>query len=130
MHSDGTLIMLTGQYRGAYKVGYHNRSRGRDKMYKALEQISQISYVRDEDRDDELDISGDVIFGNFKTNIHRANEESGRNGLATIGKYSAGCQVIRLYEDFKGFISLCEKSAELWGNSFTYTLFDESDFES
>ena len=35
--------------------------------------------------------------------------------------YSAGCQVIRLYEQQKMFMSLCHNS---WQNKFSYSLFD------
>ena len=47
-----------------------------------------------------------------------------------IDKWSAGCQVIAENNDFKLFMELVNKSATLYGNSFTYTLIESSDIES
>lgn len=126
--SGGTLIMVAGQYKSAYKLGLHGRSRSNP--YKALEQVRPMKYVRDNNRDSVVDISlidnpNNHIVGNFKSNIHRAHTSL----IAQwVGRYSAGCQVIQDPADFKRLIELCERSAATYGNGFTYTLFNEKDF--
>ena len=121
----GTLILVSGQYKGAYKVGLHGRSRSNP--YKALEQIRPMKYVRDNNRDSIVDISlidkpENHIVGNFKTNIHRAHQTVFQKW---VGRYSAGCQVIQRSEDFDEFMGIVELSRIKYGNSFTYTLFNE-----
>lgn len=59
----------------------------------------------------------------FGINIHRASKW----GTSTqIDKWSAGCQVIANNEDFDEFMSLARKGAQLYGNSFTYTLIESN----
>lgn len=71
LHRKGTAILVEGQYRGAYKVGTHNRSRP-SRSYEALEQKAIMKYFRDNNLDSIHDYNGPVYEGNFKTNIHRA----------------------------------------------------------
>jgi hypothetical protein len=130
LNSSGTAIIAEGQYRGAYKIGVHNRSKP-SKSYKALEQKSNMTYYRDNNKDDKSDFKGNLFTGNFKTNIHRAGE-SGWSKF--VDKWSAGCQVITGQNVLDGttnwlsFLGICEKSSEIYGNSFTYTLLNENDF--
>ena len=56
LSKDGTLIMLKGQYRGAYKIGIHGRTWASG-GYEALEQAKPMRYVRDNNKDDTLDLS-------------------------------------------------------------------------
>ena len=125
LNRNGTAVMLPGQYRGAYKLGIHGRtwvSGG----YEALEQVKPMLYYRDNNKDDLIDIDEAKAFeAVLKTNIHRAYP----NKISEfVGKYSAGCQVIKDPDDFKKFIHLV-KTAIDWDmpNSFTYTLLNERD---
>jgi len=139
MRKKGTIIMVPGQYSKAYKVGFH-------KSYKALEQINPMTYVRDNSKDSKLDFSlyseveeiEDVEkikalynpafeTSNSKTNIHRASKWK---NLLNVGRYSAGCQVIQNPLHFDKLIDLCEEQ-ENWGQgeTFTYTLLEEKDFD-
>ena len=60
--------------------------------------------------------------GYFGINIHR----SAKKGESTnVNKWSAGCQVFKNSLDYDIFICICEKSAEIYGNSFTYTLLEK-----
>ena len=43
------------------------------------------------------------------------------------GGSSAGCQVFRSSKDFYEFMDTLDYSADMYGNSFTYTLIEESD---
>lgn len=114
----GTAVMKPGQYRGAYMIGRH-------KGYKALQQIGPITVFRDANRDDEIDTTGvEEDTGIHAVNIHRADAF---RPSVTVGKWSAGCQVVRDPDHFAFLLSLCERARENYGNSFTYTLLDEQD---
>jgi hypothetical protein len=117
MNVRGTAILKPGQYRGAYKVGLH---RG----YRALEQKGNLTVWRDNDSDDELDFDGTEDSGLHAVNIHRANPEV---ASVRVDKWSAGCQVIADPDHFDFLMTLCERGAAKFGNSFTYTLLEESD---
>lgn len=115
----GTAVLKPGQYRNAYMIGKH---RG----YKALQQKKSVVVYRDANRDVYLDTSGITEDrGLFGINIHRSNAY---RASLKVGKWSAGCQVIQDPYHFNFLITLCDKSRELYGNSFTYTLLEESDF--
>ena len=116
MQAQGTAILAQGQYKGAYRIGMHQGK------YKALVQTKPITVIRDYDRDAKLDFrNGTKSKGMFGINIHRAS----LNGITKqVDKYSAGCQVFSNINEFKEFLSLCEKHLSLYGNSFTYTLID------
>jgi hypothetical protein len=115
----GTAIMKPGQYRRAYKVGRH-------KGYKALQQVGSITVYRDNNRDRELDTTGNSEQqGLHAINIHRANRV---RASTRVEKWSAGCQVMQDPDHFDFFMTLCERGAQKFANSFTYTLLESDDF--
>lgn len=119
MNIEGCAIMQEGQYKDVYKVGTH---RG----YKALQQIGNINYVRDNDKDNVLDFDAPKkVVGVFATNIHHADP----NGISVlVEKWSAGCQVIQ--KGWQEFIELCEKSRLITEcNLFDYTLINLNDIK-
>lgn len=120
MNSNGTAILVPGQYRSTYKIDLHNGK------YKALCQRSGLVKVyRDKNKDNVLDMDPKTIqSGYFGINIHKA-------GLASelIGGYSAGCQVFKNVQDFNHMMELANKSAAIYGNSFTYTLLTTDDLK-
>ena len=123
MNKAGTAILIPGQYRGAYKIGKHNRSRP-SRTYTALEQKEPMKYWRDNNKDKTHDYSGKVYEGNHKTNIHR----SSTTWMSKfVDKWSAGCQVITGPENWARFLQLCRRSETRYGNSFTYTLLNDHD---
>lgn len=130
MRKAGTIIMVPGQYRGAYKLGLHGRT-SRFGPYKALEQVKPIRYVRDNTKDNILDFhlmedEKNIFEDICKTNIHRASKWK---TLFNIGKYSAGCQVIQSPAHFAELMQLCEHQiSHGHGNGYTYTLLKEIDF--
>ena len=118
-NAKGTAILVPGQYRGCWKIGYHNGK------YKALVQAKPVKVYRDGNKDAIYDMAPETINeGLFGINIHRSNEGFTRE---TIDMYSAGCQVFNDPKDFARFLYLCEKQSKIYGNSFTYTLIDEKD---
>ena len=115
----GTAIMKPGQYRKAYKVGFHNR-------YKALQQIGAITVYRDANKDEVIDTTGvPEDTGIHAINIHKANAVL---PSVEVGKWSAGCQVFQDPDHFAFFMTLCERAKKIYGNELTYTLIDEGDF--
>jgi len=119
LNVEGTAIMQEGQYRDVYKIGLH-------KNYKALQQVGKINFVRDNDKDNELDFDAprkiqDIIYAN----IHHASDKE--NSL-TVDKWSAGCQVIQ--KGWQEFIELCERSRTVTQrNRFDYTLLNIKDLK-
>jgi hypothetical protein len=110
----GTAILSPAQYVGAYKLGLH---RG---QYTALVQVKPVTVIRDYNRNNVLDFfNGTKDTGYHGINIHKATGTT-----PTVDKDSAGCQVFENLPDFEEFMNLCQQAAELYGNSFTYTLVD------
>jgi hypothetical protein len=115
-NNTGTAIMKCQQARGAYRLGKHRN------LYTALVQVKPVLYWRDSNLDAVLDLT-DEREGRIGLNIHRAS----RHGSEVVDRFSAGCQVFGDPDDYDAFIKLCEKSAELYGNGFTYTLISVGD---
>ena len=118
INSKGCAILVPGQYRGAYRIGNHWG-------YPALVQVRPVKVYRDTNKDTNLDWDPDVSSideGYFGINIHRAKED-----VITphVAGYSAGCQVHQDSANFDEMMVLCRRAADMWSNSFTYTLFTE-----
>tara|TARA_Y100000310_G_C20598138_1_gene771584 strand:- start:826 stop:1434 length:609 start_codon:yes stop_codon:yes gene_type:complete len=119
MNSNGTAILVPGQYRGSHKIRLH---RGK---YEALGQKKLVKVYRDGNRDDVYDTDEETITeGLYGINIHRSNpyKES-----YYVNKWSAGCQVFEKVDNFNTFMEICRKARDIWGNSFTYTLIESKD---
>lgn len=120
-NAKGTAILIPGQYRGCWKIGYHNGK------YKALVQCKPVKVYRDGNKDEIYDMQPQTIDeGLFGINIHKSNQGFTRE---TVDMYSAGCQVFNNPNDFYRFMDLCEKQNKRYGNSFTYTLIDEKELD-
>jgi hypothetical protein len=121
---DATAILPHGQYVDTFKIGIHRKS------YTALTQAKKICVYRDYNRDSVLDFNvTDMNCGFFGINIHRAKRgvaDDGKGNTKVIGQYSAGCQVFQNSYCFDEFMEMAQKQKELYGNKFTYTLFDFS----
>ena len=124
MSNKGCAILKEGQYPGMWKIGTHI-------SYMALIQdqtCKPCMVIRDYNKDSILDFnSGVEESGIFNINCHRSTE-----GMVAInvGKASAGCQVFQSAFDFETFMSMVRQASMYCGNSFTYTLVNEKDFES
>lgn len=120
MRVEGTAILVAGQYRGVYKIDKHRGA------YDALcQRAGKVRVYRDANKDEILDHDeNSVREGYYGINIHRsnANRES-----TSVEKYSAGCQVFSDPWDFDLFMQLCKISANKYGETFTYTLLEESE---
>lgn len=117
MQVKGTAILKEGQYRGAWKIGYHKGK------YKALCQAKPVPVYRDGNKDDKFDLNSiSIDRGIFGINIHKAGDNS-----TLVDGWSYGCQVLAKSLDFNALMRLAERSASIFGNSFTYTLINEED---
>jgi len=116
----GTAILVPDQYRGAYKIGPHGKTR-----YTALIQRGdKVRVWRDNNRDTTPDYHGPEEQGWFGINIHK---HSGPGARLNTGGSSAGCQVFKKTPDFYEFMDTCQEASDRWSNSFTYTLIEEND---
>jgi len=123
INSKGTAILVPGQYRSTYKIDTH----GGKRKYTALCQRSgKVRVWRDDNRDSTPDYVGPEDEGMYGINIHR---QFGSDEREYTGGVSAGCQVFQSSKDFYEFMDTCNKSADKWGNSFTYTLIGEQDLK-
>lgn len=123
INSKGTAILVPGQYRSTYKIDTH----GGKRKYTALCQRSgEVKVWRDNNRDGEPDYVGPIDEGRYGINIHR---HFGSDEREYTGGVSAGCQVFQSSKDFYEFMDTCNRAADKWGNSFTYTLLDEADLQ-
>ena len=121
MNPKGTAILAPGQYRSTWKLGKHQGK------YEALVQRKPVKVYRDNNKDEIIDynnLSLTLDQGYFGINIHRSTPY---DQSYVINKWSAGCQVFKRVEDYNKFMELCQDSAKIYGNSFTYTLIQEKD---
>ncbi|MBO7693032.1 MAG: hypothetical protein J6Y28_09615 [Acholeplasmatales bacterium] len=115
----GTAILVPGQYRSCWALGKHKGK------YKALVQVKPVKVYRDYNKDSIYDMNPETIQeGVYGINIHRSSDII---SPSKVDKWSAGCQVFKNKIDFSSFLYLCDKQAERYGNSFTYTLINEND---
>lgn len=120
LNPNGTAILQDGYYKSTWQLGLH---RGK---YTALVQRRPVKLWRDGNRDNKLDRKGKTYEELAGINIHHA----ALNGTAAsnIGSHSAGCQVIATITDWDEFIGIVLKSAKIYGKTFSYALFTESQF--
>jgi hypothetical protein len=112
----GTAILAPGHYPRAFKLGQHKG------QYRALVQSEKMAVYRDDNRDSALDRDPDSIErGMFGINLHRAGIDG---TVGAIGKWSAGCQVIRDPHDWNLFMTVILRSARKYGPFFSYTLLE------
>ena len=124
LNEAGVAILKENQYRGSHKIGLHQGK------YEALRQQKPVQVYRDNNLDDCYDMDESTLQeGIFGINIHRATKWEGKKSTQ-IDKWSAGCQVIAANDDFRLFMEICNKSKNIWGNSFTYTLINLDDLEA
>ena len=117
--TEGTAVLAPGQYRGTHMVDKH---RGK---YDALcQRLGKVKVYRDADKDGVIDWDkfDDSVAGMYGINIHKAGSNS-----TSVDKWSAGCTVIQDSHDFEVFMKIIKRSAQEWGNKFTYTLLERED---
>ena len=124
INSRGTAILKPGQYRSVYKIDIHRR--GRPGGHKAMcQRLGNVTVYRDNTRDGQLNMVSPQS-GSFGINLHKG-PNNGNFNTQNI-RYSAGCQVFADSRHFAEFMLKCEAGRDAFGNKFTYTLLEESDF--
>lgn len=119
----GTAILKEGQYQGAYMIDKH-----RNNYYALCQRLQPVKVFRDNDRDGTLRLNpATVEEGMFAINIHKGPLNGDWNSENSI--YSAGCQVFADSRHFNEFMMKCRNGERQFGNKFTYTLLNESDFD-
>ncbi len=114
----GTGILVPGQYE-AYQLDLHN-----GKHLALCQRRAPVQVYRDGNTDTVLDLNPDTIeIGYFGVNIHSPFSDAEK-----VGPRSVACQVPSTVAAWNQILSLAKRSAELYGNAFTYTLFNASDF--
>lgn len=119
VNKDGTGILVPGQYAGVYRLDMHN-----GRHLALCQRNGPVKVYRDNNRDNVFDLNPETIQeGLFGINIHSPFSDG-----PTIANRSVACQVPSTVAAWNVMLKLFQRSAELYGNSFTYTLFDSSDF--
>jgi len=115
----GTFILASGQHPRCWRIGEHNISK--PTKYPAFVQSASNVFkgYRDNDKDGKFDLTGPLLTDVTGLNGHRA----GINDTFSVGPYSAACQVVQDDKEFEIWLSVGKRSAELYGNLFSYTLF-------
>jgi hypothetical protein len=116
MNRKGTAHLCLGYHENIWMFGMH---RGRYKAFCNTWRCNKTKVWRDIDADGEFNNNNEKKYsGHFGINLHRARS----SGLAfKVGRYSAGCQVVRSPERFKMMIEEGKKSGM---KKFSYFLFD------
>jgi hypothetical protein len=127
LNPKGVAILVPGQYRSAYKIGLHGKTK-----YEALVQSGgEVKVYRDTDLDTILDYKPhSAETGWFGINIHASSStpytgSDSDRAYGSVGAWSAGCQVFARDKDFREFMKLAKESKVRYGDSFTYTLLTE-----
>jgi len=125
LNSSGSALLKPNCYRSTYAIDLHNNS------YTALcQRLKKVAVYRDDNKNQILDFDEDSVeWGMFGINLHRSRANGTLDNFLGVDKYSAGCQVFESINEFDSFMNLVGKSADLFGNSFTYTLLTYKDFE-
>jgi len=114
---NGVARVVPNQYRGMWAVGKHQGK------YEAMTQVKPVKVFRDKNKD--MTFNETIIQeGLFGINGHRSNPTS---ESTYVENWSEGCQVFKRVKDFSEFMSIINKSKNIHGNSFTYTLITSSD---
>ena len=113
----GVARLVEGQYRGSHTIRLHQGK------YEALGQAKNVKVYRDANKDLTYDETK-IQEGIFGINIHKAGADS-----TYVENWSEGCQVFKKSANFEEFMTICRKSKDIHGNSFTYTLIESSDIK-
>ena len=113
----GVARLVEGQYRGSHTIRLHQGK------YEALGQAKNVKVYRDANKDLTYDETK-IQEGIFGINIHKAGADS-----TYVENWSEGCQVFKKSANFEEFMTICRKSRDIHGNSFTYTLIESSDIK-
>lgn len=118
---NGTAILIPGYYPKCWKLGKHNR--GKEHEHDALEQAGPgvFKVWRDGDQDGAFDFDGPIYDDVTGLNDHTTRAHDIHN----VGGFSAGCQVTQDDKEHMIKMAICMRAAELYGDLFSYALFQD-----
>ena len=120
-NSKGVAILVPGQYVKTHIIRKHQGK------YDALCQDKSVKVFRDKNKDMKFDMNpSSVEEGIFGINIHRSNPKTESQ---LVEDWSMGCQVFKRVKDFNEFMTILNKSKDIHGNRFTYTLLESRDIK-
>jgi len=117
MNPEGVAILTPGFYRKCWVIGMHKA------QYPALVQNGSGVFVvwRDNNKDGKFDFSG-KLYGNVSgLNDHTTREHQINN----VGGFSEGCIVSQDDKEHQIKMAICQRSAELYSNVFSFALFQD-----
>lgn len=119
MNPEGCAVLIPGQYPHVWSLGKH-------KDYEALVQTGVFRVWREKSVN-SVGPGSPVFLDATGINCHRAviNAET-----KVVEMFSAGCMVFARSWDFDEFMTIVNRCAAMYGPTFTYTLFDEADFNA
>ena len=120
-NANGTAILMPGYYPKCWKRGKHNV--GKTHEHDALVQSGAgvFKVWRDNNMDGEFDFSGPIYNDVTGLNDHTTRAHDINN----VGGFSAACQVTQDDKEHKIKMAICMRAEELYGNSFSYALFQD-----
>lgn len=110
---DGVAVLKPGQYVDRWILGLHHGD------YQAWTQARPVTVYRDADKDGKSEATAKEDVGIFGINIHTSSHKW---TSTVIDRWSAGCQVLNVPNQYREFIELSKESGL---KLFTYTLLDE-----
>lgn len=118
---NGTAILIEGFYAKCWEIGIHNA--GKPSAHEAYRQIGPgvFKVYRDNDKDGSFDMSGPVYTDASGVNGHTTRDFE----IMKVGGFSAACQVVQDDKEHQIWLAIGKRSAELYGNKFSYALFRE-----
>jgi len=113
LHEAGTIVVEPGYHRGLWAPGKHTG-------YDAMVQVGTLTYRRDSDLDDLIDPVEPPRTGTGNgVNLHHGGAAS------AVGRYSAGCQVVRMPSALTRILGLVALQAQHGrGSTVSYGLAD------
>lgn len=118
-NAEGTAILCEGQYPKCWIIGKHNI--GKEYEHEAYVQAGPGVFKtwRDKNSDGKFDFSGPIY-----TDVQGLNGHTTRDfDINNVGGFSAACQVVQDDKEHSVWLAVGKRSAELYVNMFTYTLF-------
>lgn len=104
-HKGGVAVMKSDRwYYNLWKPGYHKN------RMEALVQCNPCQYYRDDNKNSRCEEYGKVYEGIIGLNFHTVTYVPERKGyeIDSIGKWSAGCQVCNVTDEYWYFLDECE----------------------
>lgn len=120
MNALGTAALVPGHYPGSHELGLHSG-------YPALVQRGDLRVYRDNDRNGDLSTLGPSFRAGpgCRINLHGAGDDEVADPSAYVGRWSAGCQVIRRRSHLRELVRAVEDQRDAGhGTVVSYTLID------